>query len=408
MPLDVLIVGGGIGGAVLANLLGSVGRQCLVLEKNAQPPTLVRPEVLWPATVETLATLLPPGAMQHTAALPLHGVTMFLDGEPTLEANEAVLARAGVRPYCTNPNVTRELLLETGKFELRRGVEVTRVLREDGRVVGVGAIDAATASIEEFRAELTVGDDGVHSLVRQACGIPLRAKLFPLEFLCFPFDWPPEVPYAVVRVSLARSPNGLLGGFAAFPLPRLRGVGLIPVRTGATLQPERLKEDWDNLRQRDPAVGNIVGALRVPEDCALVRRPWGHARRYGAPGAALLGDAVHPVSPAGGQGANMSVADAVALADAILTDPSDPGPHYERRRRPANARSMTFTRLAALGLSLPGPVRGALFPRAVRWLGRRPDRFGRILRRASTAFLDDTMTETAPRPEPEPAPADVP
>jgi len=41
----------------------------------------------------------------------------------------------------------------------------------------------------------------------------------------------------------------------------------------------------------------------------------GHAPRYGAAGAVVMGDAAHPVSPAGGQGANMSIADARALAE---------------------------------------------------------------------------------------------
>ena len=74
MPLDVIIVGGGIGGAVLANLLGRSRKSCIVLEREAHPLAIVRPEILWPATVATLSGLLPARELHGSALLPLHGL----------------------------------------------------------------------------------------------------------------------------------------------------------------------------------------------------------------------------------------------------------------------------------------------------------------------------------------------
>ncbi len=45
MSHDNLIVGGGIGGAVLANLLARGGKRVVVLEKNLVPPPIARPEM---------------------------------------------------------------------------------------------------------------------------------------------------------------------------------------------------------------------------------------------------------------------------------------------------------------------------------------------------------------------------
>ena len=59
MSHDILIVGGGIGGAVLANLLARGGKRVAVLEKNLVPPPIARPEILWPHTVQFLRTLIP-------------------------------------------------------------------------------------------------------------------------------------------------------------------------------------------------------------------------------------------------------------------------------------------------------------------------------------------------------------
>jgi 2-polyprenyl-6-methoxyphenol hydroxylase-like FAD-dependent oxidoreductase len=101
-----------------------------------------------------------------------------------------------------------------------------------------------------------------------------------------------------------------------------------------------------------------------------------------------MGDAAHPVSPAGGQGANMSVADARALAETVLHDPSDLLEVYERRRREANERSLRFTRGAARLLALPGwttPPTSLLLS-FVRWATRHPSVITPITRHVSTAF----------------------
>jgi len=52
MQADVIIAGGGIGGAVLAQLLSRGGQRVIVLERSAAPPNWLRPEILWPATIE--------------------------------------------------------------------------------------------------------------------------------------------------------------------------------------------------------------------------------------------------------------------------------------------------------------------------------------------------------------------
>jgi 2-polyprenyl-6-methoxyphenol hydroxylase-like FAD-dependent oxidoreductase len=147
---------------------------------------------------------------------------------------------------------------------------------------------------------------------------------------------------------------------------------------------------WRRFCSADAAIQDVVQDRRFPEDFVRVRRPWGHAQRYGREGAIVMGDAAHPVSPAGGQGANMAVADARALADIALHDPSYLLEQYQRRRRDANERSLRFTRGAAQLLTLPGwmtPPISSLVS-VVRWANRHPSVVAPIMRYVSTAFAE--------------------
>src|SRR5262249_21349431 len=161
-----------------------------VLEKSTSPPAWSRPEILWPATTEILFSILPRESWEREAVLPLQGAQVF-DGKELLPVvSPAVIAAAGVQPWATDPNRTRELLLGLRSFELRRGVEVMEVLVEKERIAGVRAREVATGKPFEVLAQWTVGDDGGNSIVRSACGIALRTRPFPAEFFCFAFDWP--------------------------------------------------------------------------------------------------------------------------------------------------------------------------------------------------------------------------
>ncbi|MGH9650918.1 MAG: FAD-dependent monooxygenase, partial [Terriglobales bacterium] len=226
---------------------------------------------------------------------------------------------------------------------------------------------------------------GGQSVVRQACNIPLHARMFPFDFLCFAFDWPATLPAATACIWLNRRWHGILA-LAAMPLAQSKGAGLVAARPWIFDNLERTQEEWHRFVSADPAMQPVTGNRKLPGDFARVRRAWGHASRYGAEGALLLGDAAHPVSPAGGQGANMSVADACALAEIVLTNHPDALAEYERRRRPANQRSLLFTRVAARVFGLPNWCLKLLpGPRHVMgrpWIARR------FVQTAATAFQE--------------------
>jgi len=386
---DFLIVGGGIGGLVLAELLGRGGKRVVVLERSTGPPPWNRPEILWPATIELLCSLLPEAAWKERAALPLVGGRFASGGQFQWGLPPETLDRANVHPWSTDPNQSRELLMRQDSFELHRGVEVMEVLKEGERIVGARAREEATGAEREWLAECTVGDDGASSLVRAACGIELPVRFLPLDLLCFQCDWPEPLRADAAHLwpNLPQPGSGILA-VGILPVPGGRGVGIVPVRPRLLDDLPRALATWQTLVASEANLASIMSRRDFPRDFQRVRRPWGHASRYGAPGALLMGDAAHPVSPAGGQGANMSVADGRAIAELVLAGERNLLVAYERIRRPANRRSMRFTRAASFAFGLTERL---LPSSALFWLAwqvaRRPWLATRGLHAVSTAFL---------------------
>jgi 2-polyprenyl-6-methoxyphenol hydroxylase-like FAD-dependent oxidoreductase len=351
---DVVIVGAGIGGAALGLALGRMGRRVALVEREATPPRLVRPEILWGATLDALAKLRVADRIRAEASVELEGVEVRSVSGPLITIGPQDLAAAGVRGFSTNPGRTRELLAEaalaTGCVEVHRGVRVEDLARDGNRVVGI----SGKRGSEPFAlgARLVVGDDGTHSVVRTRLGIPLTLTTFPIDFVTAWVPWPDPLPPG--RVHLRLDPRAFRAGLPAlglFPWPRREAVVLVPLVHGRA---ERLLADdperfWDGARNLTPLAPFLREHAQFPRDFARVQRPFGHAVRYVADGAAILGDAAHPMTPAGGQGANAAIWDALALADAAdaALRSGDASRarlvEYERLRHPVNARSVAIS-----------------------------------------------------------------
>jgi 2-polyprenyl-6-methoxyphenol hydroxylase-like FAD-dependent oxidoreductase len=343
---------------------------------------------MWPESIEVLSGLHPRAVWESESALAMRGVDVFDGREWGHAVTPELLASAGLQPWFVNPNDTRELLLRRAGFELRRGLEVVSVLHEGDRVVGVRARDVTTRVEHELFAACTVGDDGAQSLVRQACGIALDARTFGIDFYCAGIEWPRAFAPAVARIWInSRSPESGIVGLGTMPFVGGRGAALVLGNAKVLARATDIGGAWERFVVEEPGMREVVGARKFPGDFTKVTRVWGHAERYGAAGAFLIGDAAHPVSPAGGQGANMAIADARVLAELVLRGGGDVLREYEKRRRRANARSVGITRGAALAIGVPRELFTSLLLFGAPRLARAPRIVQRILRFASRSFV---------------------
>lgn len=214
----------------------------------------------------------------------------------------------------------------------------------------------------------------MHSTVRERAGIGFIGDSYEQTFVLA--DVRMTWPLSDREVMLFVSPAGLV---VVAPLPGGRH------RIVATVDDAPEQPDIADVQQLLDARGPSRGATRVHEIVWSSRFRVHHrlADRYRAGRILLMGDAAHVHSPAGGQGMNTGIQDAVALGHALIAVCGGRGDEralddYERLRRPVAARVVAFTdrmtRMATLRNSRARTVRNAAIkvmsrvPAFRRWL----------------------------------------
>ncbi|MEU6038803.1 FAD-dependent monooxygenase [Actinomadura sp. NPDC047616] len=368
MNTDVVIVGGGPTGLMLACELRLAGVRPLVLERLPEPSGVPKANGLLGQVVrmvdrrglyERLAGA--PGPPQPNsayfmfAAMPLN--LSLLDESPlyALPATQRHIEQ-----------VLQERAADLGA-EIRRGHRLVAFAQDD---------DAVTAEVEgpdgpyRVRARYLVGADGAHSVTRKRSGIGFPGITYDrttsrTAHVTVPAGWIDpatgalDVPgYGPVPPFLPRRTEHGTFSYAPFP-------GRPPlVSTTEWDQPE--PEGPMTLDELRASVRRVLGA-DVPFDPpagdgphVLRRLSGGNTRlaeRFRAGRVFLVGDAAH-VSASGGSGLNLALQDAVNLGwklAAAVRDADPPGllDSYDAERRPA-ARRMAMLAQAQAALTAPG------------------------------------------------------
>ena len=217
----------------------------------------------------------------------------------------------------------------------------------DLRPVGVAAAepgpDAIAARLvggEVLAASLVVAADGGRSRLREAAGIGFVGWSYPQSGI-------------VATVGHARDHAGRAvehflpsGPFAILPLVpggRLGHRSSIVWTEREADVPHLLALDAEDARSEvERRFGLELGAITLETPMRAYPLAFGIARRFVGPRLALLGDAAHVIHPIAGQGLNLGLKDAAALAEAVADAVRlglDPGgadvlAAYERARRP--------------------------------------------------------------------------
>ncbi|WP_448608794.1 FAD-dependent oxidoreductase [Geodermatophilus sp. URMC 60] len=324
-----LVVGGGPAGMVLGLLLARAGVEVTVLEKHADFLRDFRGDTVHPSTLQLLDEL---GLAEEFDRLPHTEVEQVVI--PTADGGTVTLGDFR-RLHVPYPYIAMtpqwdllDLLADAGRreatFTLRMSTEMTDLVREGDRVVGV-RYRTADGGTGEIRADLTVACDGRHSLARRRAGLRPREFAVPIDAWWFRVPRMPDDPSAL-------SPHAAPGRFAVV-IPRETFLQVAYIgRKGADpeLRARGIEAFRQDVAELIPEFRDRVDALRSMDDVKHLDVRVDRLVRWHVDGLLCIGDAAHAMSPVGGVGINLAVQDAVAAATLLAeplrngtVDPSD-------------------------------------------------------------------------------------
>jgi 2-polyprenyl-6-methoxyphenol hydroxylase-like FAD-dependent oxidoreductase len=347
---DVLIAGAGPAGLAAAIVLAEAGVDFLLLDRQAEGANTSRACVVHARTLEVLAELGVTGRLKELGVV----VPTF-----TVRDGATVLAKVPfgglptAYPYTlmVPQDRTEAVLLarlrEAGG-DVHRPYEVTSLAGDDTGVT-------VTMTGGTVRAKYVVGADGVHSTVREQAGIGFTGATYAESFVLADvrMSWPLDRE----EVSLHLSPEGVT---VVAPLPD----GEDHYRVVATVAEAPEHPGLADIQSIVDARGPEGARSRVTEVVWSSRFRVHHrvADHYRAGRVLVAGDAAHVHSPAGGQGMNTGIQDAVALGRLLVRvaagEPDALLDTYEATRRPVATEVVAFTdRMTRMATLRPRPAR---------------------------------------------------
>lgn len=346
-PCDVLIVGAGPTGMLLAYALARHGLRVRIIDAGRGPTLTSKAQVIQTRTLEILDQLGLIGPFLERGQ-PMRMLSMY-NQEMKRIFHIAVGEPDSRYPFMLSlPQRETELLLSTRLAE--QGITIEHQvqlidLHQDSHHVVAQIRHAGSEALEEVRSAWLVGCDGVHSAVRRALRLDFSGATYAQRVLqadvCI--DWP--LQHADDEIMGFVSEHGPLG---AFPLPGKNHYRLVAFDAG--LGPSLENFQW-LLQTRGPKSARISDPAWMIEysiQCRMVDE-----LRVGR--VFLAGDAAHTFSPATGQGMNCGMQDAYNLAWKLALCHSGKGSpllldSYTAERAPAARALLEVTDLATRGV----------------------------------------------------------
>lgn len=306
---EVIVVGAGPVGASLARALRGSSVALVSHERRESAPAApaafdARVYALSPGNVEFLRRLKVWQSLPAERVAPVHAMRIFGDDGASCLAFDAYRAGVPELAWIVEDGALQDALwhgLDVETFAPAQCEQLTfqenaAVLRlKDGRSLSTGLI---------------VGADGAHSFVRRAAGIEAAESDYGQTAVVANFRC--DKPHA--HTAFQWFQGGAVLAFLPLPGNQVSMVWSLPAAEASRVSKLRA---GDLCAEVEGAAKGLLGALELSS--AVKGYPLRRlaARRLVGPRVALAGDAGHVIHPLAGQGLNLGLQDARALADTL-------------------------------------------------------------------------------------------
>ena len=332
---DAVIIGAGIVGATLAALLAKSGHRIAIVESylpaefSADAPFDLRVSAISRASQRALEAAGVWNGIQHRRAHAYEAMQVWDEG-----GNGEIRFDAATSGEPDLGHIIENTVIQSSLIEQLKNMDAVQLFHPS-KLVGLSAVDdlqcAELDTGDYLRAPLIVGADGPSSAVRQLAGLSVEVE-----------DYGQKGLVCVVKTEYGHQDTAwqrfLPAGPLAF-LPLDKGYSSIVWTLPADQADRYLRMADDEFRRAlADAFEHKLGAVTESGPRAAFALKGSQASAYIASGIALVGDAAHTIHPLAGQGVNLGIKDAVALADSLVLIPPKRWGSYKRLRRYERAR----------------------------------------------------------------------